>query len=53
MKLLKLSSLEIDTSAETDGDWVPVKNWTGLDPDQPYAVTELPDVAFLVGSTNY
>lgn len=53
MKLLKLSTLERDVKAEVDGEWVPVKRWAGLDPDEPYAITELPDVSFYVRSVNY
>lgn len=53
MSLLKLSSLERNISAENDGEWIAVKKWVGLDPDEPYGVTELPEVKFKVRSSNY
>jgi hypothetical protein len=53
IKLLKLSSLATDIKAESKGELVPVIRWTGLDPDAPFAVTDLPGVKFFVRSDNY
>jgi len=53
MSLLKLSSLERDIQAENEGEWVPVKKWFGLDPDDPNGFTELPNLKFKVRSGNY
>lgn len=56
MALLKLSSIEVDTKAETDGEWVQIKEWTGLDPEKPFHVTKFEDegieLKMLVRSTN-
>jgi hypothetical protein len=53
MSPLKFSSLEVDIKAETDGEWIPIKKWIGLDPDEPYSVTDLPGIEFFVRSDNY
>jgi hypothetical protein len=50
--MIKFESLEINTKAESEGEWVPVKRWYGLDPDLPYSVTELPGLEFHVKSIN-
>ncbi|RWP31822.1 hypothetical protein [Mesorhizobium sp.] len=50
---IKLSSLSADLSKEREGDWIPVKEWLGLDPEKPYETTPLPGLEFLVRSTNY
>lgn len=50
---IKLSSLAADISAERDGEWIPVKEWPGLNPEKPYAAVPMPGLAFHVRSTNF
>ncbi|RUV67020.1 MAG: hypothetical protein EOR26_04940 [Mesorhizobium sp.] len=50
---IKLASLSADLSKEREGDWIPVKEWPGLDPEKPYEMSPLPGLEFLVRSTNY
>lgn len=50
---IKLGSLSADLLKEREGDWIPVKEWPGLDPEKPYEQTPLPGLEFLVRSTNY
>jgi hypothetical protein len=50
---VKLGSLSADLSKEREGDWIPVKEWGGLDPEKPYEMTPLPGLEFFVRSTNY
>ena len=50
---VKMDSLAANLKAEADGEWIPVKEWSGLNPDRPLEVTPLPGVAFRVRSTNY
>lgn len=50
---IKLASLSADLSKEREGDWIPVKEWLGLDPEKPYEMSPLPGLEFLVRSTNY
>lgn len=50
---IKLASLSADLKKEREGDWIEVKDWNGLNPDKPFEVVSLPDLAFLVRSNNY
>lgn len=49
---IKLSSLDVDIKAETEGEWIAVKEWVGLDPDKPFTTTPLPGLRFHVRSLN-
>jgi len=48
---IKLSSLEIDTRAEAEGEWIAVEEWP-LDPKNPYNQVPLPGLKFRVRSLN-
>lgn len=50
---IKLASLSADLPKEREGDWIPVKEWPGLNPEKPFEMTPLPGLEFLVRSTNY
>jgi hypothetical protein len=50
---IKLGSLAADTRKERDGEWIPPKEWPGLNPEKPLEMTQLPGLAFHVRSTNY
>lgn len=52
MPTIKLASLKIDSKAETEGEWIAINRWTGLNPQHPYDVTELPGLKFHVRSLN-
>lgn len=49
---IKLSSLDIDIKAEAEGEWVAIKEWIGLNPDQPFTPVALPGLEFHVKSLN-
>lgn len=49
---IKLSSLDVDITAEATGEWVPIKEWIGLKPDHPFTATPLPGLEFHVKSLN-
>lgn len=49
---IKLSSLETDLNAEAQGEWVSVKEWIGLNPEQPFTPVPLPGLEFHVKSLN-
>lgn len=49
---IKFSSLEVDTKAEAEGEWIAVKEWVGLNPDQPFTAVPLPGLEFHVRSLN-
>ncbi|MER9471092.1 hypothetical protein [Mesorhizobium sp. M0520] len=50
---IKLASLSADLSKEREGDWIPVKEWHGLNPEKPFEATPLPGLSFWVRSTLY
>lgn len=50
---IKLGSLAADLTKEREGEWIEPKEWPGLNPDKPLEMTQLPDVAFHVRSTNF
>lgn len=50
---IKLASLANDLTKEREGEWIEPKEWPGLDPEKPLAVTPLPGVSFHVRSVNY
>lgn len=50
---IMLSSLAADLTLEREGEWIPVKEWPGLNPEKPYEAVPVPGLAFLVRSTNY
>lgn len=50
--VIKLSSLKVDVKAERSGEWVPVKEWAGFDPEKPWEITKTPGLSFHVRSLN-
>lgn len=47
-----LKSLLIDTAAERKGEWVPLNEWAGLNPDKPWEPVSTPGLTFHVRSIN-
>jgi hypothetical protein len=50
--VIKLKSLFVDIAAEREGEWIEVKEWSGLDPEKPWEVIKTPGLAFCVHSVN-
>lgn len=49
---IKLESLLVDTAVESEGEWIPVEKWQGLNKKEPYTYVSLPGLEFRVRSLN-